>query len=96
MTPGGLFRQDSDRLLWGVIEAPPLKTRFWEACINAPLVFADFWKKVLVFPPADGLARGKSALFSQNRRIRGVDFCYLTEKLVKKGVTPILGTLWRF
>ena len=33
---------------------PPLKTRFWEAYINAPLVFADFWKKVRGFPQADG------------------------------------------
>ena len=49
---------------------PPLKTRFWEAYINAPLVFADFWKKVRVSPPppADGPAGGKTALFSKNLR----------------------------
>ena len=37
-----------------------------------PLIFADFWKKVRVFPPLGHPPGGKTALFSGIRRLRSL------------------------
>ena len=67
VAPAYLGVEDLVWVLWGAYMPPPLKTRLWEAYINAPLVFADFWKKVRIFPPVDG-PTGGTALFSKTLR----------------------------
>ena len=69
---------------------PPFWPLFQEGSRNPDPIFADFRKKVRIPPPRWTILQGgKSALFFENLRKQGLDFCYLYKTVFLEGGPPV-------
>ena len=63
LTPSGLFRQDSDRLLQGVIGGPPSKKHGFGKVLPTQTMLSPIFEKKVRNPPSGPSFGGGPALF---------------------------------